>query len=133
MKLASLSTPASPPTPSRIEPAETLQFLVAEDVQVAERRWFVADAGQECRELRRCRTVGILQALVVGGELHHQQVEVVGGTVPPEHRTMRDATACGSADPCVEVVVEVVDPTGFELNDLREPHHILASRTMLKG
>ena len=70
---------------------------------------------------------------VVGGELHHEQVSIVGVSVPAQDCVMRDAIAFGPGDPGIEVGVEVVDPTGSELDDLRELHDALASSTMLNG
>jgi hypothetical protein len=46
---------------------------------------------------------------------------------------MRDAFAFGLGYPGIEVGVEIVDPIGFELDDLCKFHDGLASSTMLNG
>src|SRR6476620_6682258 len=79
-----------------------LEVLFAQYIEVSERWWGVADPRQERREFRRRGAFGVLHALVVGGELHREQVMVAAVPVPSQDRAMRDANSSGAGNPCVE-------------------------------
>src|SRR5204863_1998699 len=64
----------------------------------------------------------VLHSLLVGGELHHEQVGVLGVSIASENRAMRDAMTLGLVLPVVETGVELVDATRAEFDDLRELH-----------
>src|SRR5271165_896393 len=67
-----------------------LQIFFAEHVQVAERQRAIADPGQERGELPGLGPAGVLHALLVRGEFHHEQVPVLGVPVSSEHGPVRD-------------------------------------------
>src|ERR1043166_9046640 len=76
-----------------------LEIFFAEHVQVAERQRAIADPGQERGELPGLGPAGVLHALLVGGEFHHEQVAVLGVPVSSEHGPVRYPVTFGSGHP----------------------------------
>jgi hypothetical protein len=62
------------------------EIFFAEHVQITERQRALADPGQERGELPGLGPAGVLHALLVRGEFHHDQVPVPGVPVSSEHR-----------------------------------------------
>src|SRR3954453_10587700 len=112
-------------SPYRWPALDRLHVLDAQHVEIAECKRTVTESGEECRERRRLGSAGILHGLVVRGELHGEQVTVLGVAVFAEHDVMRYPLALGLRHPLVEVGVELVDPTGLEFDDLQERHCVL--------
>jgi hypothetical protein len=84
--MSSYSTGIDPPAPRCIRDAGPLEIFFAEHVQVAECQSAVADPGQERGELPGLGPAGVVHALLVGGELHREQVPVPGVPVFSQHR-----------------------------------------------
>src|SRR6202035_2159618 len=125
-----------------------LEIFFAEHVQVAERQRAIADPGQERGELPGPGPAGVLHALLVRGEFHHEQVPVPGGPVSSEHGPVWYPVTIGSGHPLAGAGVEFVNAPRGELDDLRgfhdptrrvlragpaRPGRARASSTMLNG
>src|SRR3974377_766791 len=105
-----------------VPPAASLEIFFAEHVQVAERQRAAADPGQERGELSGLGPAGVLHALLVRGEFHHEQVAVLGVAVSSQHGPVWYPVTFRSGHPLVEAGVELVNALRGELDDLREFH-----------